>query len=64
MSEIIEKLFTVSSPAQLDLSNIRGSVEVRPGEEGVIRVEATKDANSGDANRTEIDLSQKADGTA
>jgi len=35
MSEIIEKTFTVSSPARLDLSNIRGSVEVRSGEEAL-----------------------------
>jgi Putative adhesin len=63
MSEIIEKTFTVASQARLDLSNIRGSVEVRAGEEGVIRVRVTKDANSGDASRTEIELSQATDGS-
>jgi DUF4097 and DUF4098 domain-containing protein YvlB len=63
MSEIMEKIFTVASPARLDLSNIRGSVEIHPGEEGVIRVQITKDANSGDAKRTEIELSQATDGT-
>jgi hypothetical protein len=31
MSEIMEKTFTVASPARLDLSNIRGSVEIHPG---------------------------------
>ena len=63
MSEIIEKNFVVGSPAHLDLRNIRGSVEIHPGEEGVIRVSATKDATSGDAKGTEIKLSQGADGT-
>ena len=63
MSEIMEKNFTVSSPARLDLSNIRGSVKIRPGEDGVIHIQVTKDANSGDAKRTEIELSQASDGT-
>ena len=62
MSEIIEKTFTVASPARLDLRNIRGSVEIHPGEEGVLRIQATKDGNSGDTNRTEIELSQEMDG--
>ena len=63
MSEIMEKTFMVASPARLDLSNIRGSVEIHPGEEDIIRIQITKDANSGDAKRTEIELSQAADGT-
>jgi DUF4097 and DUF4098 domain-containing protein YvlB len=63
MSEIMEKNFTVASPAHLDLSNIRGSVVIHPGEDGIIRVSATKDANSGDAKRTEIELSQGTEGT-
>lgn len=63
MTEIIEKTFNVASPAHLNLANIRGSVEIRPGEEGAIHVTATKDANSGDAGRTEIELSLEMDGT-
>lgn len=63
MSEIIEKNFTVSAPARLELSNIRGSVEIHPGEENTIRIQITKDTNSGDAKRTEIELSQASDGT-
>ena len=35
MSEIMEKNFTVTSPARLELSNIRGSVEIHPGEDGL-----------------------------
>lgn len=63
MSEMVEKNFKVASPANLNLSNIRGSVEILPGEEGMIYITATKDANSGDAKRTEIEFSQEADGT-
>ena len=63
MSETIEKTFTVSSPARLNLSNIRGSVEIRSGEEGVIQVTAVKQTGSGDAKRTEVELTQAADGT-
>jgi hypothetical protein len=63
MSEIMEKNFTVTSPARLELSNIRGSVEIHPGEDDLIHIQVTKDANSGDAKRTEIELSQAADGT-
>ena len=63
MSEITEKTFTVTSPAHLNLTNIRGSVEIHPGEDGIIHVTAAKDANSGDAKNTEIELSQEMDGT-
>jgi hypothetical protein len=63
MSEMIDKTFTVPSPARLDLRNIRGSVEVRAGEAGVIHVTAVKHTGSGDVERTEIELSQETDGT-
>jgi hypothetical protein len=63
MSETMEKTFTVASAAQLDLSNIRGSVKIHHGEDGVIHVTATKDTNSGDASRTVIEFSQATDGT-
>jgi DUF4097 and DUF4098 domain-containing protein YvlB len=63
MSEMVEKTFTVGTQTHLDLSNIRGSVEVLPGEDGLIRITATKDSGSGDASRTEIVLTQEVDGT-
>ncbi|HTX91286.1 MAG TPA: DUF4097 family beta strand repeat-containing protein [Anaerolineales bacterium] len=63
MSETIEKTFTVTSPARLNLSNIRGSVEIKAGQDGQIHVTAVKHENSGDASRTEVELSQEADGT-
>jgi len=63
MPETIEKTFSVSSPARLSVSNISGSVDIRPGEEGVIQVTAVKRPHSGDEKRTEIEISQEADGS-
>jgi Toastrack DUF4097 len=63
MSEITQRTFAVTSPVHLNLSNIRGSVEIRPGQDGVIQVTATKVATTGDAKRTEIELLQETDGT-
>jgi len=62
-NKTLERAFTVTAPARLKLSNIRGSVVIRSGEDGTIRVTAVKQADSGDAKRTEIELLQEADGT-
>jgi len=62
MSESIEKKFSVSSPARLSVNNMRGSVEIHPGEEGVLLVTAIKKEHSGDEKRTEIEITQEADG--
>jgi hypothetical protein len=58
--ETIEKTFAVASPARLDLSNIRGSVEIRPGEDDLFQVTAVKQTDSGDAGKTQIEISQAA----
>ena len=63
MSENIEKTFSVASPARLSVSNIRGSVEIHPGEGGVIQVTAIKQPHTGDEKRTGIEINQEADGT-
>jgi hypothetical protein len=63
MSESIEKIFTVSAPARLCVKNIRGSVEISPGEENIIIVSAIKKNHTGDEKRTEIEITQEADGT-
>jgi len=63
MSETIEKTFTVSSPARLSVNNIRGSVDIHPGVDGVIQVTAIKQSHSGDEKRTEVEITQDADGT-
>ena len=61
--ETIERKFTVTGPASVKVSNIRGLVDVQPGEEGVITVTAVKYADSGDADRTEIEIEQASDGS-
>jgi hypothetical protein len=61
--ETMEKTFQVASPARLELANICGSVEVHAGEAGVIQVNAVKRTESGDAGRTEIEMTQASDGT-
>lgn len=62
-NEISEKTFMVSAPARLALSNIRGSVDIRPGVDGVIMVKAEKLVNTGDAKNTEVEMAQEADGS-
>ncbi|HCC79296.1 MAG: hypothetical protein A2X25_08725 [Chloroflexi bacterium GWB2_49_20] len=61
--ETIEHTFSVSSPAQLKLGNISGSVEIQTGEDGVIHVLAVKQPGSGDAERTKIECLQAEDGS-
>jgi hypothetical protein len=61
--ETIEHVFKVSSPAYLKLSNISGSVDIQAGEDGVIHIQATKEARSGDQNTTSIEVSQAEDGS-
>jgi hypothetical protein len=61
--EIFEQTFQVSGPANLSVNNICGSVEIQTGEDGVIRVTATKRSHTGDEKRTEIEIKQESDGT-
>jgi hypothetical protein len=66
--EMIEKTFEVTAPARLTLSNIRGSVVVRPSEAGedqpaAIHIQASKRVGSGDLDRTEVVIFQEADGS-
>lgn len=62
-NEHLEKSFTVSGPAHLELSNIRGSVDIRPGVEDVILVKAEKQVDTGNASQTTIEMTQESDGT-
>lgn len=61
--ETVEQTFSVSESARLRLTNIRGSVEVVSGEAGQIAVTAVKQTDSGDAEYTEIRMSQQPDGS-
>ena len=58
-----EKCFHVSRSAKVNVSNICGSVEILSSEDGAVKVTAVKDIHSGDGKRTEIEISQEADGT-
>lgn len=62
-TQTIEKEFLVSSTPRLRLENIRGSVEIVPGEDGVVKVTAVKHLHSGDPDHTTMDVSQAEDGT-
>ncbi len=61
--ELLEKVFQVSGPARLEVSNLRGSTEIHTGVDDTISVKAVKHEQSGDAKRTEIEITQEADGT-
>lgn len=61
-NQIIEQRFNVPAAAHLSLSNVAGTVEIVPGEDGVLTVTAEKLA-PGDAEHTEIRLTQAADGS-
>ena len=61
-TEIIEKSFDVSTPAELVVKNIRGKTTVRPGTADVIQVKATMYMDDGDPDLTELSITKDADG--
>lgn len=61
--EMYEQVFQVPGSAKLEVNNIRGSVELRTGSDGVITIKATKKVNSGNADQTEVEIKQESDGT-
>ena len=61
--EKMEQVFQVTAPAHLVVKNVRGSVNIQPGEEGTLQVTAVKHIDSGDDELTEVNLSQESDGT-
>jgi len=62
-NEIFEQTFQVSASARLSLDAIRGSVNIRPGVDGVIMVKAEKLADTGSAESTVVEMTQGADGS-
>ncbi len=60
--ETIEREFRVPSASRVTVRNIRGAVAVQPGESGVVKVQAVKHTETGNADRTEIEILQAADG--
>jgi hypothetical protein len=63
LQETIEREFSVVAPVRLRVKNIRGSVDVRPGDDGVATITAVKHLDTGDPGWTEIDISQEEDGS-
>jgi DUF4097 and DUF4098 domain-containing protein YvlB len=61
-NETINKTFDCSENASLALSNIRGKVNIQPGEDNVITIKAEKLLDSGDPEQTVIELSQDNNG--
>jgi Toastrack DUF4097 len=60
--ETINNTFQVTAPARLSISNIRGSIVVRPGDPGVIEVVAVKHGNF-DSGRYSVEMNQDPDGS-
>ena len=60
--ETYEETFEVGSPARLNARNIRGSMDIQAGEDGVIVVKAVVDLDSGDAEDTQVEITQEEDG--
>jgi DUF4097 and DUF4098 domain-containing protein YvlB len=61
--EVYEQVFQVPGSARLEVNNIRGSVDIRTGSDGIITVKAVKQVNTGNADRTEVEIKQASDGT-
>ncbi len=55
--------FNVSEAARLRLGNIRGSVDIAPGDDGVIRISVVKHTDTGNARDTEVRVLQEEDGS-
>ena len=60
--ETIERSFETGTPAQLKLGNIRGQIDIRAGESGVILVTAVKHLNSGNSDLTQVVIEQDDSG--
>jgi hypothetical protein len=61
-TETFEYTFEVETPARLRVSNVRGHVDVQPGEDGIISVSVAKHKNSGRNGDTKIIVEQESDG--
>ena len=60
--ETFEQTFEVEAPAQLKVSNMRGHIDVQPGEDGVIHIVAVKHSGTGSNGSTQILIRQEDDG--
>jgi hypothetical protein len=62
LTDPVDLKFPVSSPANLKLNNVSGSVVIHPVDEDVIHVIAIKQPDSGDVEHTIVECTQSDDG--
>ncbi|HLF90919.1 MAG TPA: DUF4097 family beta strand repeat-containing protein [Anaerolineales bacterium] len=60
--ETYEKIFNVPENPFVKIGNIRGHIDVSPGEDGIVSVTVTRHPGSGSSERTEIILEQNEEG--
>jgi hypothetical protein len=61
-AETFEHTFEVEVPARLKVSNIRGHVDIQPGEDGIINITVVKHKSSGINGQTQLIIGQESDG--
>ncbi len=61
-TETYEQTFSVSGIPTVEVGNIRGKIEVSPGETGQVHVTAIKQVTDGNPDRTEVKLYQNEEG--
>lgn len=61
--ETMKSIFTISGQARLSLGNIRGAVNIQPGQDGLISITAVKHLDSGNAEDTNVEMRQNEDGS-
>jgi DUF4097 and DUF4098 domain-containing protein YvlB len=57
--ESLERSYPVEKSPSVHLTNIRGSVDIQPGEEGVITITAVKHPDTGNSEKTLIEINQE-----
>jgi len=60
--ETFEQTFEVEAPARLKVSNVRGHIDIQPGDDGVISIIAFKHNRSGSNGSTQILIEQESGG--
>jgi len=61
--EAIERSFIVTLPVSLAVFNIRGSIHIQPSAEPILTISAIKHLNTGDPDKTTIEIAQEENGS-
>lgn len=61
-TETFEHTFEVEAPARLKVSNIRGHVDIQPGEDEIISITVVKQKSSGINGQIQLIIEQESDG--